>query len=161
VTFQALLDEFCAAVQAGDGARFAQVFTEDAVYHDVFYGPQAGREAIAQMLEGLFYRDGRNYEWQMIDPLAGEIPGRGQVGYARWLFSFDGATAASEGRRVVMEGVGLFELRDGLISRYEDSAKTGEVLLRMGFPPEKLFRVLSRMVKEQDGRDEVRAHLER
>lgn len=156
MSFTALLDEFCAAVTAGDGQRFARVFTEDAVYHDVFYGPHAGREAIAQMLEGLFHRDGRNYEWEMIDPVDD-----GRIGYARWLFSYDGATAQSEGKRVVMEGVGLFELRDGLIHRYEDSAKTGEVLLRLGFPPEKLYRVLSRLVAAQDERPEVRAHLDR
>ena len=154
--FPALLDEFCAAVKAGDGRRFAHVFTEDAVYHDVFYGPHAGREAIADMLEGLFHRDGRNYEWQMIAPVDD-----GRVGYARWLFSFDGATPDTEGKRIVMEGVGLFELRDGLIARYEDFAKSGEVLLRMGFPPDKLYRLLERNVQRQDARAEVRAHLDR
>lgn len=154
--FPELLDEFCAAVKAGDGKRFSQVFTEDAVYHDVFYGPHAGREAIGQMLEGLFHRDARNFEWQMIGPVTD-----GSVGYARWVFSFDGAMAQSEGKRIVMEGVGLFQLRDGLISRYEDFAKTGEVLLRLGFPPEKLSRVLSGKVAAADERDEVRLHLDR
>ena len=56
--FPQLLDEFCAAVKAGDGPRFARVFTDDAVYHDVFYGPHGGHEGIARMLEGLFHRDG-------------------------------------------------------------------------------------------------------
>lgn len=92
----------------------------------------------------------------MIDPVDD-----GRVGYARWIFSFDASTPQSEGRRVVMEGVGLFQLRDGLISRYEDLAKSGEVLHRLGFPPEKLYRVLSRMVNEQDQRDEIQAHLRR
>lgn len=154
--FRDLLDEFCAAVKAGDGKRFAQVFTEDAVYHDVFYGPHAGREAIGQMLEGLFHRDARNFDWQMIEPLSDETRG-----YARWVFSFDGAMVQTEGKRIVMEGVGLFELRAGLISRYEDFAKTGEVLLRLGFPPENLYRVLSGKVADADKRDEVRAHLDR
>jgi ketosteroid isomerase-like protein len=156
VQFAALLDEFCAAVKAGDGERFARLFTADAVYHDVFYGPHAGREAIARMLEGRFHRDGRNYEWQMIDPVAD-----GRVGYARWLFSFDGATSHTAGKRILMEGVGLFELRDGLIARYEDFAKNGEVLLRMGFPPDKLYQVLARNVEQQEARAEVRAHLDR
>ena len=154
--FAALLDEFCAAVKAGDGPRFARLFTDDAVYHDVFYGPHAGREAIAEMLEGRFHRDARNFEWQMIAPVDD-----GRVGYARWVFSYDGATPHTEGKRIVMAGVGLFELRDGLIARYEDFVKSGEVLLRMGFPPDKLYRVLERNVAEQDERDEVRAHLER
>ena len=154
--FPQLLDEFCAAVKAGDGPRFARLFTDDAVYHDVFYGPHGGHDGIARMLEGLFHQDGRNYEWQMIDPVDD-----GRVGYARWIFSFDASTPQSEGRRVVMEGVGLFQLRDGLISRYEDLARSGEVLHRLGFPPEKLYRVLSRMVEEQDQRDEIQAHLTR
>ena len=154
--FAALLEEFCAAVKAGDGQRFARLFTEDGVYHDVFYGPHAGREAIAEMLEERFHRDARNFEWQMIAPVDD-----GRVGYARWLFSFDGATPHTEGKRILMEGVGLFELRDGLIARYEDFVKNGEVLLRMGFPPDKLYRLLERNVAQQDARPEVRAHLER
>ena len=114
------------------------------------------REAIGQMLEGLFHRDARNFDWQMIEPLSDETRG-----YARWVFSFDGAMVQTEGKRIVMEGVGLFELRAGLISRYEDFAKTGEVLLRLGFPPENLYRVLSGKVADADKRDEVRAHLDR
>ena len=36
-----------------------------------------------------------------------------------------------------------------------------EVLLRMGFPPDKLYRLLERNVAQQDARPEARAHLER
>ncbi len=34
----ALLKAFCSAVERRDGKGFASLFTEDAVYHDVFYG---------------------------------------------------------------------------------------------------------------------------
>ena len=64
--FADLLDEFCAAVAAGDGARFAALFTEDGEYDDVFYGLHKGRAAIGAMLEGMFHRDGRDFCWQMI-----------------------------------------------------------------------------------------------
>jgi hypothetical protein len=33
-----LLREFCDAVERHDGRRFADLFGEDGVYHDVFYG---------------------------------------------------------------------------------------------------------------------------
>jgi hypothetical protein len=34
----AMLREFCDAVERQDGRRFANLFCEDGVYHDVFYG---------------------------------------------------------------------------------------------------------------------------
>ena len=37
-----MLREFCDAVERHDGKRFADLFCEDGVYHDVFYGEFAG-----------------------------------------------------------------------------------------------------------------------
>ena len=37
-----LLKEFCSAVERRDGKAFAGLFTDDGVYHDVFYGAFAG-----------------------------------------------------------------------------------------------------------------------
>jgi len=39
----AMLKKFCDAVEQHNGADFADLFTEDGVYHDVFYGAFAGR----------------------------------------------------------------------------------------------------------------------
>ncbi len=39
----ALLKAFCTAVEGRDGKGFASLFTEDGVYHDVFYGDFKGR----------------------------------------------------------------------------------------------------------------------
>ena len=39
----AMLRAFCDAVERRNGAAFADLFTEDGVYHDVFYGAFAGR----------------------------------------------------------------------------------------------------------------------
>jgi ketosteroid isomerase-like protein len=154
--FPQLLDEFCGAFAAGDGPRFGRLFTADAVYHDVFYGPQEGPDAIGRMLEDRAHRDGTNYHWEMLDPVS-----NGGTGYARWIFSFDGKTAKSADRRVVMEGVGLFELRDGRIARYEDLARTGEVLVRLGFPADKLYAIAARWAREQETRPEIRVHVDR
>ncbi|MDZ4367592.1 MAG: nuclear transport factor 2 family protein, partial [Afipia sp.] len=38
------LHDFCRAVEQRNGKAFAELFTDDGVYHDVFYGPFAGRE---------------------------------------------------------------------------------------------------------------------
>lgn len=152
--FADLLDDFCAAVAAGDGERFAAQFTEDGEYDDVFYGLHKGRPAIAAMLEGMFHRDGRDFCWQMIDPVDDGI-----TGYARFIFTYVGKTKHTEGKVVVMEGVGLFKLRDGKIRRYEDMARTGEVLHHLGFPPEKLARVVGKMGDAQLRKAEVQAHL--
>ena len=37
-----MLREFCDAVERHDGKRFADLFCEDGVYHDVFYGSLPG-----------------------------------------------------------------------------------------------------------------------
>ena len=38
-----MLRAFCDAVEQHNGKAFAELFTEDGVYHDVFYGAFAGR----------------------------------------------------------------------------------------------------------------------
>ncbi len=52
----AMLRSFCDAVEAHDGKAFAELFTEDGVYHDVFYGAFKGRAGIAEMIDDWFYR---------------------------------------------------------------------------------------------------------
>lgn len=152
--FLGLLDDFCAAVADGDGQRFASLFTEDGEYDDVFYGLHSGRAAIADMIDNRFHRDGRDFCWQMIDPVD-----NGTTGYARWIFSYVGKLPQTEGKRVVMEGVGLFKLKDGRIRRYEDLARTGEVLMQLNMPNEKLLRVLEKMRDQQLAKAEVQAHI--
>lgn len=152
--FAELLDEFCAAVADGDGRRFAALFTEDGEYDDVFYGLHQGRAAIADMLENKFHRDGRDFCWQMIDPVDD-----GTTGYARWIFSYVGKMPQTEGRRILMEGVGLFKLKDGRIRRYEDMARTGELMVQLGLPADKMARTLGRMGEQQMAKAEVQAHI--
>jgi hypothetical protein len=41
--FARLLGDFTLSAESGDGARFANHFTEDAVYHDYIYGPHKPR----------------------------------------------------------------------------------------------------------------------
>jgi len=142
--FVELLQDFTAAVATGDGTRFAALFTTDGVYDDVFYGEFHGREAIAGMLEGLFHRDGENFRWEMIDPVSD-----GSHGYARWRFSYDCKLPHLAGKRIFMDGVGLFQLRDGRIARYEDCARTAELLQQMEMPAGKRERVVEKLLDRQ------------
>lgn len=143
MTFSDLLGKFTAAVAAGDGQAFAACFTEDGEYDDVFYGRFAGRAAIADMLVDKFHRDGADFRWDMVDPVSD-----GRSGYAKWYFSYTGKAESVRGRRVYMEGVGLFELRDGLIKRYADLVKTAELINQMNLEPAKQRRIIDKMTAQ-------------
>lgn len=138
-SFAALMEKFAAAAVAGDGARFSALFTEDGVYHDVFYGTFRGRAAIADMLENRFHRDAENFRWDMHDPVR-----RGDIGYARYLFSYDSKLAGAEGRRGMFEGVSILGLDGDLIRSYREVANVGPGLVSLGFAPERVAKILGR-----------------
>jgi limonene-1,2-epoxide hydrolase len=54
MTTAAMLRAFCDAVESRNGRAFAELFTEDGVYHDVFYGAFEGREKIAALIDDWF-----------------------------------------------------------------------------------------------------------
>ena len=66
----AMLLAFCDAVEQRNGAAFAALFTEDGIYHDVFYGAFAGRAKIAEMIDDWFYRTAADFRWDMHTPSA-------------------------------------------------------------------------------------------
>jgi len=152
--FARILKDFAAAAEVGDGRSFAALFTEDGVYEDAFYGTFQGRDAIAGMIKDCFHRDAEGFRWQMINPVCD-----GRFGYARWLFSYTSKMPHSAGKRVVMDGVGCFQLRDGLIEHYEDVARTGETLVQLGLPADKLLDVFRRKSDEMLATPMVADHL--
>lgn len=153
--FDELLRAFTAAVEAGDGAGLARLFTEDGIYDDVFYGAFAGREAIAGMIADRFRRDGEAFRWRMIDPVSD-----GETGYAQWAFSYRSKMPHSAGRRVTMQGVGCFKLApDGRIRRYSDIANAAVTLRQLGVPGEVMDKVLARWAADQNRKPEFAAHL--
>lgn len=151
--FPGLMRALAESVMAADGARFASLFTEDAVYHDVFYGAFRGREAIRDMLENRFHRDAANFRWDFHDPVSD-----GETGYARYVFSYDSRLPDATGKRGMFEGVSIVRLKDGLIHDYREVANAGPGLARLGFAPERLEKILSRMAGELAGRDEAAGH---
>lgn len=154
MSFEALLEEFTAAVEAGDGRRLAALFTEDGVYHDTFYGAFQGHDAIAHMLEGMFWRDADAFAWDMSDPLS-----IGDKGYARWIFSYSSKLPGAAGKRVVFEGMSLFRLRDDKIEHYGEIFDRALALEQVAFPPERISRFVGKAVAELRARVAGTRHL--
>ncbi len=139
MALKTLLPGFAAAVEAGDGRGLAACFTEDGIYHDTFYGGFEGRAAIADMLENRFWRDAEDFRWRFAD-----VCETGGVGYASWLFGYRSRLEGAEGRRVVVEGMSRFRLRDGLIARYDELLDIAVALGQLDFAPERVARIAAR-----------------
>jgi len=135
----ALLKEFCSAVERRDGKAFAELFTEDGVYHDVFYGAFKGRAKIAEMIDDWFHRTARDFRWEMFRPVSD-----GQTLYAYYTFSYVSTLPEAKGKRVGFEGVSMMGLRDGKITEYREVANVGPGFVDMGFAPERLARILAK-----------------
>ena len=109
-----MLRAFCDAVEQRNGKAFSELFTEDGVYHDVFYGAFEGRAKIAGLIDDWFYRTATDFRWDMHDPVSD-----GQTLYARYTFSYRSTLPEAEGARAMFEGVAIMQLRDrGLLGGY-------------------------------------------
>ena len=138
--FTQLLERFTRAAEAGDGAAFADCFTEDAVYHDYIYGPHRGRQDIAHMMQHVFHRDaGPDYRWEMFDPVC-----LGNTGYAWSLSSFTSTVAGYAGRPVLIDGMSRFVFRGGLIESYHESVNGCVAMSQLGVEPERIAKVAKR-----------------
>ena len=135
----AFIREFCAAVEAEDSTRFAALFAEDGVYHDVFYGEFAGRERIAAMIRDWFCRDATDFRWDMRDPVFD-----GTTLYARYVFSFRSKLPEAAGKRAMFEGVSIMTFRHNLIAAYREVANTMPGLVDLGFAPERIARIAAK-----------------
>lgn len=149
-----MLAEFCDAVAKREGARLAALFTEDGVYHDAFYGPFAGRERIAQLIDDWFYRTAQDFRWQMHNPVSD-----GRSLYAYYTFSYRSLLPEAKGARVGFDGVAMMQLRDGLISEYREAANVGTVLVAMNFAPERVSKILAREGQAMWAQPLMQAHL--
>lgn len=152
--FGALMRKMMDAACAGDGAGVASCFTPDGVYHDVFYGAFQGHDRIAEMIEGYFHRDARNFRWDTHDPVSD-----GRTGYVRYVFSYESKLPGCEGKRTMFEGISAVRLRDGLIESYTEVANTAPGLQKLGFEPKRLARIFEKQGEELASRDEARGHV--
>lgn len=139
MNFEQLVKNFCAAVEAGDGGRLAELFVEDGLYHDTFYGEFRGRQAIREMLEDRFHGDAERFLWEPRDMVSA-----GGIGYARWSFSYTSTMPESTGTRVVCEGISCFELEGGRIRKYSEKFDSGMALAQLGLAPERMEKLFRR-----------------
>jgi ketosteroid isomerase-like protein len=152
---EALLKEFCAAVERRDGKAFAALFAEDGVYHDVFYGAFEGRAKIAGMIDDLFHRTARDFRWEMFRPVSD-----GRTLYAYYTFSYVSTLPEAKGRRVGFDGVSILSLDPaGRITEYREVANASMGLLDIGFAPERVAKILAKEAAQIKSRPEWKRHL--
>ena len=154
-SFRATLDEFAAAGCANDAARFTALFTENGTYQDDFFGLYRGRAEIAAMLQR-FHDTGEDYRWEFHD-----LVSNGMLGYATFRFSFRSKMPGHEGKPVLIQGISCFRFENGMIAEYREVFDTGIALAQLGFPAERLKRVLDKEAAAQNGSSAARAHLDR
>jgi ketosteroid isomerase-like protein len=149
-----LLRAFCDAVERRNGAAFASLFTEDGIYHDVFYGAFEGREKIAVMIDDWFYRTATDFRWNMHEPVSD-----GRTLYARYTFSYRSTLPEAKGARAMFEGVAIMQLRDGRIESYREVANVAPGFVDMNFAPERIAKIAARQGAELRSRPEMKRHL--
>lgn len=150
----ALFDRFRKTAAGRDGEAFALLFTEDGVYHDVFYGAFVGRARIAEMINDVFRQTAEDFRWDFHDPVS-----NGAIAYARYTFSYRSKLPEAGGGRACFEGVGIIRLRDGLIADYREVANTGPAFVDLGFAPERIAKILRRQGDELKSREEMARHI--
>jgi ketosteroid isomerase-like protein len=151
----ALLLKFCGAVERHDGSAFAALFTEDGVYHDVFYGAFVGRTKIAEMIDDWFYRTATDFRWDMHDPVS-----NGTTLYARYTFSYRSTLPEANGARAMFEGVAIMTLRDGKIVSYHEVANTAPAFVDLKFAPERIAKIVGKQGAALRARPEMKRHLD-
>jgi ketosteroid isomerase-like protein len=150
----AMLKSFCDAVEQRNGKAFADLFTEDGVYHDVFYGAFAGRAKIAEMIDDWFYRTATDFRWDMHAPVSD-----GTTLYARYTFSYRSTLPEAKGARAMFEGVAIMTLRDGQIARYHEVANTAPAFVDLNFAPERITKIFAKQGAALKARPEMQRHL--
>jgi ketosteroid isomerase-like protein len=150
----AMLRAFCSAVERRDGKALADLFTEDGVYHDVFYGDFRGRQRVAELIDDWFHRTAKDFRWDMHRPVSD-----GQMLYAYYTFSYVSTLPEAGGRRVGFEGVAMMKLRDGKIAEYREVANVGPAFVDLGFPPERVSKILAKEGKHLKAQPDFKRHV--
>jgi ketosteroid isomerase-like protein len=151
----AMLRAFCDAVEQHNGAAFAALFTEDGVYHDVFYGAFVGRAKIAGMIDDWFYRTATDFRWDMHEPVSD-----GETLYARYTFSYRSTLPEAKGARAMFEGVAIMKLCGGRIAEYHEVANTAPGFVDMNFAPGRIAKIVAKQGAALKARPEMKRHLD-
>jgi ketosteroid isomerase-like protein len=150
----AMLKSFCDAVESHNGKALAELFTEDGVYHDAFYGPFQGRAKITELIDDWFYRTATDFRWDMHAPVSD-----GATLYARYTFSYRSLLPEAKGARAMFEGVAIMTLHEGKIAVYHEVANTTTGFVDMNFAPERIVKIVARQGAALKARPEMKRHL--
>ncbi|MCW9035733.1 MAG: nuclear transport factor 2 family protein [Rhodospirillales bacterium] len=153
--FATLMQGLADAASAGDGDKVADFFTDDGIYHDVYYGAFQGREKIKEMIHNYFHAHAKNFIWDFHGAVSD-----GKVGYARYVFSYESTIAGCEGNRAMFEGVSHVELDGDKLTNYHEVANIGLGLVSLGFPAERTYKILQKHSAQLQARDESKHHFE-
>ena len=137
--FIGIINTFTKAVETNNGAKLASLFTEDGIYDDYIYGPFEGRKNIELMIKDHFYSDAKDFLWEMYDPVS-----QGNIGYARYRFSFTSTMEISKGKRVAVPGMAFFHFENKLIRYYAESVNGGIPMAQLNLPAKKIKRVFEK-----------------
>jgi ketosteroid isomerase-like protein len=134
-----IINTFTKSVEDNKGAKLASLFTEDGIYNDYIYGPFEGRKNIELMIKDHFYSDAKSFSWEMYDPVY-----QGNIGYARYRFSFTSTMDACKGSRVAVPGMAFFQFQNNLIKYYTETVNGGIPMAQLNLPAEKIKRVFQK-----------------
>jgi ketosteroid isomerase-like protein len=154
MNISSMLRDFCDAVEQRNGAVLANLFTEDGVYRDLFYGVFTGRAKITELIDDWFYRTATDFRWDMHAPVSD-----GETLYARYTFSYRSMLPEANGARAMFEGVAIMKLRNGKISEYHEVANTAPAFVDMNFAPERIAKIAARQSEALKARPEMKRHL--
>ena len=149
-----MLRAFCDAVEQRNGKAFAELFTEDGVYHDVFYGAFEGRAKIAELIDDWFYRTATDFRWDMHDPVSD-----GHTCTRAIPSAIARRCRKPKGARAMFEGVAIMRLRDGKIAEYHEVANTAPAFVDIKFAPERIAKIVAKQGAALKARPEMKRHL--
>ena len=102
-----IIETFWRIQDEGDYTKVVDLFAEDAVLVDPFFGTFAGKAAIGEFMKKMNAEMGDRQTSFVVR----EIDGGGDVAWAQWTAK----TPAGE-----IDGCGLYRVRDGLMTYYKD-----------------------------------------
>ena len=102
-----IIETFWRIQDEGDYTKVVDLFAEDAVLVDPFFGTFEGKAAIGEFMKKMNAEMGA----RQTSVVVREIDGGGDVAWAQWTAK----TPAGE-----IDGCGLYRVRDGLMTYYKD-----------------------------------------
>lgn len=150
--FERLLHRLARAIEVRDAEALATCFTPDGVYEDYFFGPKQGSQGLREMLDH-FYAGAKDFRWEFFQPAC-----VGDLGYARYRFSYESLQPQTPGRRVGFDGICCMELRDGVIRHYREVFDRGMALVQQDFAPERISRIVAKHAEALRQQPEWAAH---